>query len=292
MLIRILEILLPIFLVVATGYAYARWRGLDMALCNRLNMEIFIPVLMFSALAQQTFAVKDYQYLALGCVLIILGCGIISWIVAKLWQLNPRTLLTPMMFKNSANMGIPVQLLAFGQEFLPAAVILFMLTNVLHFTLGTYLFSHRIDWRDLLGTPMIPAMVLGLLVSAWQLPIPTALLTGLDMLGQVALPLMLFGLGVRLLDADFKLWRIGLLGGLLSPLAGLLIAVPLVEILPLQNTQAGVLILYAALPPAVINYMLAEQYQQQPQQVASIVLLGNALSVLTLPIGLWLALAS
>ncbi len=290
MLLRILDILLPIFFIVALSYAYARWRGVDMRIPNRLNMEIFIPALLFSVLAQHRFQADNELYLGLGCILVIFGCGLISWLVAWLWQIDSRTLLTPMMFKNAANMGIPVQVLAFGSEHLSTAVLLFVLTNVLHFTLGAYLFSRRTDWQDLLRTPMIPATLLGVAVSLWQVPLPATLLTSLEMLGQMAVPLMLVGLGVRLMEVDFKLWRIGLLGGILSPLAGLAIGLLLVQILPLDKTQVGMLLLYSALPPAVINYMLADHYQQQPQLVASMVLLGNLLTLVTLPLALWLAL--
>ena len=45
-----------------------------------------------------------------------------------------------------------------------------------------------------------------------------------------------------------------------------------------------------ALPPAVLNYMLAERYDQQPRRVASIVLLGNFGSVIVIPLVLPFAL--
>ena len=44
------------------------------------------------------------------------------------------------------------------------------------------------------------------------------------------------------------------------------------------------------LPPAVLNFMVAEQYNQEPGKVASIVLIGNTLSILFVPLGLALAL--
>jgi predicted permease len=56
-------------------------------------------------------------------------------------------------------------------------------------------------------------------------------------------------------------------------------------------TQAGLLFLFAALPPAVLNFMVAEQYRQEPGKVASIVLVGNLLSVIFVPIGVATALA-
>ena len=42
--------------------------------------------------------------------------------------------------------------------------------------------------------------------------------------------------------------------------------------------------------PAVLNYILCEQYQCQPDKVASIVLGGNALSIVVIPLAVWLAL--
>jgi predicted permease len=46
--------------------------------------------------------------------------------------------------------------------------------------------------------------------------------------------------------------------------------------------------LFAALPPAVLCYVVAEQYNQEPEKVAAIVLLGNLCAVLFVPVGLWL----
>jgi predicted permease len=54
--------------------------------------------------------------------------------------------------------------------------------------------------------------------------------------------------------------------------------------------QQGLLFLFGCLPPAVLNFMVAEQYNQEPGKVASIVLVGNLLAVLFVPVGLALAL--
>jgi len=61
-------------------------------------------------------------------------------------------------------------------------------------------------------------------------------------------------------------------------------------LLGLDKAQQGLLILFGCLPPAVLNFMVAEQYRQEPGKVASIVLIGNVLSVLFVPLGLALAL--
>ena len=50
------------------------------------------------------------------------------------------------------------------------------------------------------------------------------------------------------------------------------------------------LLLFGCLPPAVLNFMVAEQFRQEPAKVASIVLIGNVLSIVFVPLGLALAL--
>ena len=48
--------------------------------------------------------------------------------------------------------------------------------------------------------------------------------------------------------------------------------------------------LFAALPPAVMQFMLAERYGQEPGRVAAMILLGNALAIAFVPLALAIAL--
>ena len=50
------------------------------------------------------------------------------------------------------------------------------------------------------------------------------------------------------------------------------------------------MLVFGALPPAVLNFMFAERYQQEPDKVASMVLIGNVAAVAFLPIALALTL--
>jgi predicted permease len=61
-------------------------------------------------------------------------------------------------------------------------------------------------------------------------------------------------------------------------------------VLRLDATQQGLLIVFGSLPPAVLNFMVAEQFHQEPARVASIVLIGNLLAVVFVPLGLTFAL--
>jgi predicted permease len=50
------------------------------------------------------------------------------------------------------------------------------------------------------------------------------------------------------------------------------------------------LLIFGALPPAVLNYVFAERYRQEPGKVASMVMLGNLGALLFIPIALALTL--
>lgn len=50
------------------------------------------------------------------------------------------------------------------------------------------------------------------------------------------------------------------------------------------------MMLFAALQPAVMQFLLAERYHQEPEKVAAIILLGNALALVFVPLALALGL--
>jgi predicted permease len=285
---QILATLLPVFLISGCGTLYGRFRTPDIRGLNTLNMELFVPMLVFAVLADGQAPLEEYAKLALGGVVIVLGSGLVLWPVVKWLKLNPKTFLPPMMFNNSGNMGIPLLLLAFGESALPAAVVLFIVEMLLHFSVGLYMLRPGTSLWRLLRMPIVLASIAGLAVNLSGLQLPGWLLEALHMLGGVCIPLLLFALGVRMLDIDFGDWKTGLLGAVLCPLSGLVLAAPLVWLLDLGGLQAAALWVFAALPPAVLNYLVAEQYRQEPHTVASLVLIGNLGSLIVMPVVLGL----
>ena len=276
--------------MVAVGFFYARRHRPDMRAATALNMDVFVPALVFSALASKGADLSDYGLLAVAGFALLLGSGLIAWPIARLSGVAVRTFVPPMMFVNSGNMGIPLLVLAFGEQAMPAAVLLFLIENALHFSLGTRMLDRRADVLGVLRTPVMLACIAGLAVNLSGVSLPELITLPVDMLGQVSIPLMLFTLGVRLIDVNLADWRVGLLGALVRPTVGALLAWVLALVLTLPPEQASILIVFAALPPAVLNAIFAERYDQEPERVASIVLLGNAAALVSLPAVLLLVL--
>ena len=64
----------------------------------------------------------------------------------------------------------------------------------------------------------------------------------------------------------------------------------ILQLITLPRTEQALLLVFGALPPAVLNFMFAERYHQEPEKVASMVLIGNLASVLFLSLALALVL--
>ena len=288
--LRIIGIITPVLIISAIGYAYARIRRPDMTWINRLSTDLLFPLLIFSAMASKDFHILTYLPLIGAGLVVLFGSGLVGWGVARMFGYNPHAFVPTMMFTNTANMGLPLTLLAFGSSMLPAAVSLFMIFSLTQFTVGVRIVDPKASMKGILKGPMLWAMLLGVLMSLFGLALPPWLATSTRMLGDAAIPLGLFTLGVGFASFRVQRWNIGIVGALLRPISGLLIAWPLAKILPLSEPMQGVLLLYAALPSAVMNYIFAEQYKQEPGLVSAIVVVGNIASIVFVPLALYLAL--
>ena len=233
--LRILSIVFPVMAVVLVGWFYARRRAADMTTANETNMDVFVPALVFSALADRSFDLAGHWAFAIGAFLMIVGSGLIAWLVARFANVEPRVLVPTAMFNNNGNLGLPLALLAFGDEGLAAAVVMFMVSNLAHFSFGSwYLDRHA--------------------------------------------------LGVRIAQSRVTAFRVGFIGAIVRPAAGIMIMWIFAVLLGLQGEQKAMLIIFGALPPAVINYVFAERYNQGPDEVSAIVLIGNIAAVLVIPV--------
>ena len=290
MIERILGIFLPVLVVVIVGYGYARRVKPDMTWVNRVSMQVLAPALVFSALASKSFDVASSRLLMLATVGVVVGSGLLAWPVARLLRVQARTFVPPMMFNNCGNMGLPLAVLAFGEAGFPAMVAMFSISNLLQFTLGQWLMDHKARFGALLVSPIVLATILGFTFAIVHPPLPDFLGTAIKLVGDALVPMMLLSLGVRLAQVGWSDWRIGVIGGIVCPVTGIAMAWILAPLLGLDDLHRSLLILFGCLPPAVLNFMVAEQFRQEPEKVASIVLIGNLLSLVFVPLGLALAL--
>jgi len=290
MLSEIVFIIFPIVAIVTSGYLYAKRFQTDMEVANRLNLNIFLPALLFSVFTSKEFNLLDFQFLALGGIAVILISGLIAYLISKVLGFELKTFVPPLMFVNSGNMGLPLALFAFGKSAIPAAVVLFFIENTLHFTLGIKILDKSSSVIKVMRIPMVVASIIGVIISLSAYTVPTLIITPVKMMGEIAIPLMLFSLGVRLVEIDFNDWKIGIIGAISRPVIGVVSVLLILPWISLSNLNTAQLIIFAILPPAVLNFIVAEKYNQEPKKVASIVLIGNLFSLISVPTALYFLL--
>lgn len=290
MLLRIVSILFPLFAITAVGFLVGRKMRPDLSQANKLNMDVFVPALVFGALANKSFHITEFLPLLVATLAVVIGSGFLGLAVARGLGIAPKTLVPPIMFNNCGNLGLPLAVLAFGEQALAPAVVMFMVSNLLHFSFGAWLLDHRIKLGGIWKVPSVLATLAGLAVGLSGFEVWGPAMTAIRMLGEISIPLMLFALGVRLTESRIGEIRLGLIGAAARPLIGMLLAAAVMLVVPLPERERALLLVFGALPPAVLNYIFAERYHQEPEKVASIVLIGNVAALVFLPLALAIGL--
>lgn len=289
--LRIVEIVLPVLVIIVMGYAIGRlWNKPDMRVVNRLNLDVFGPFLVLANLSDKSVDLLSLWPLVVASIVIVLGSGLLAWPFAKISHQSARTFVPPMMFNNCGNMGLPLALFAFGPIGVAGMVALFTTSNLLHFTVGAFIVHKHAELKLLAKSPMVWATIIGAALGLSGTHLPDSVHAPMKMIGDCTIPVMLLSLGVRMLDVKREDFSRSLLGAAVCPLTGLLMAGIVVQWLPMNKEQIGLVYLFGALPPAVLNFLVADYYKQEPEKVASIVLVGNIASIVFIPLGLLFAL--
>jgi predicted permease len=289
MLLKIIEITLPIFAIALVGFFYGRVVRPDLGGANKLVVDIALPVLIFTSLSTKDFQPAQAGWFSLAAVALILISGALAYPLVRITGSTWRAVLPCVMFTNVGPVGIPLVVLAYGSAGLAPAVILLVLSNILHFTVGVAIMSGRVDWRMVYANPLVWSTLLGLGFAQLQWTLPAFAQTPLTMIGGILVPMMLMSLGARLSTSEIKDAKAGLITTLLTLAARLLACLLILQLVPLHGLERGAFILFACLPSAVFNFLLADRFQQAPKQVASMVIVGHVASVAVLPLGIWLA---
>jgi predicted permease len=281
---------IPVFLLIAAGFVFAHWKKISLASVTEIIVYLGTPSLVFSSLASKPLFAGDLAILASGIIAIYAGVGVLIRLYFITFRFHSRGFALPVLFMNAGNMGIPLALFAFGPAGMQRATLLFVMCTFLQYSLGIYILQGRGNWREVFRLPLIYATIAGLTVNLAQMNIPVLLLQPITMLGQATIPIMLISLGYRLHAVESLQWGHALGGALLRICGGFAAANIAVNIIGADGVNRQVLLLYGALPAAVINFILTEKYSQDPALAASIVVISTFISVLTIPLVFWLIL--
>ena len=285
LLFTVLEITAPVFLLAAVGFGWVKL-GYEyrVEFVTRIAMTLSVPCLIFVALMRTEVDATALAALSAASFLAYALVTGAMWFLVWAGRLDRRTFLAPLIFGNTGNLGLPLALFAFGEVGLDYAVVVFAVMAILSFTFGVWLVSGGGSLVKVIKEPVVAATLMGALFlwQGWQTP--TFLTNAIDLVGQMAIPMMLITLGVAVARLQPSNFALPVLMSVLK--VALCVGCALVAGLwfGLDRTALAVLILQVATPVAVTSYLLAEKYGADADSVAGLVVVSTVMSVITLPL--------
>ena len=289
-------LILPNFVLILVGLALARafnygrgfWEGLE-----KLVYFVLFPALLLRSLAVSTLDLASVgKVVACGWAIMLLGMAL-GWLARPLFRVDARVAASCFQcaFRFNTYIGLAVAGSVFGAPGVATAALLFgSLIPLANLGAVGMLAAHSRTnlWRELARNPLVTSTLAGFAWNLSGLGMPGFLDQTLNLLGQSALPAGLLAVGAAL--------RIE--GGQASVaahswwLAVKLAALPLaawgcVKALGLSGVDAGVLVVWAALPTASSAYILAVRMGGDGPSVATQITVGTVVSMATIP--LWVA---
>ncbi|KJZ18966.1 AEC family transporter [Loktanella sp. S4079] len=285
MILTVLNITAPVFVLAAIGFVWVKL-GFEyrVEFVTRLTMTLSVPCLIFVALMKTEIEPEALAALSLASLAAYLLVMAASFAVVKIAQLDLRTFLAPLVFGNTGNLGLPLALFAFGQVGFGYAVVVFAVMAILSFTIGVWIVSGGGSLRRVVQEPLVGATLLGALFlwQGWQTPM--VITNTLELIGQMAIPIMLITLGVAVARLETKAMTQAIWLSLIKVIISVAAAWGAATWFGLDPVAAAVLIVQIATPVAVTSYLLAEKYGADAQPVAGLVVASTVLSVIYLPV--------
>lgn len=294
----IYNIISPILLVVAVAFVADRYLDIDPRSLSRLLVYVFTPFLIFKGVAFSDLSGSEAGQLVAVAILMSVGIALVAWMVAHWTQLDRRTAAAFTLSAtliNAGNYGLPLNRFAFGAPGEERAIVFFIATVIVSYTLGVFLasfgnLSARLALRNVFGVPLVYAALLGLAVNLLNVDLPLPMTRAVGLMADAAIPAMLAVLGVQLSRASVRgRMQPIVLASALRLLVGPLIAVGLVALLGLEGLARQVAIVQSAMPTAVVTGVLAVEFGADAELVTATILVSTVASVITLSVLLsWL----
>lgn len=278
----VLNTVVPVFAIVALGYWLGGRRGGEVSVLANLCLMVASPALLFSVLGGSGLDPSRMLGLAGGVSFVVLGTGLLAWLYLYLTGVG-RGFVLPCVFWNSGNMGLACARLAFGEVGLDAAAVVFVTIAIYNSLFGIWIAKGESGFGEALRMPLLYGAAGGLALALTGTRLPRMLMEPIEMLGGMAIPLMLLTLGLqlrnlRVRDAGHALAAVAIrMGG------GLAAVATFVTLFGVEGVDRQVLFLIAVMPAAVINAVISERYDTDQALVASAIVLGTFCSVVAIP---------
>lgn len=296
----LIMIILPVFLIFATGYVADKLLKFDIKSISSMSLYILLPLLTFNTFYRNELTI-DYLYIFI-FTFVLTG---ILLVITVIWgyfmgssKEDVAAILLGTLFPNSGNYGTPVALFALGAVAFDYAIVLMVLHGFVISTVGIFIASFgsgaTITVKEALinifKIPVIHGAIAGVVFQLLNIRLDSGIMDIIEMTGNAAIPVVMLILGMQLAritkeSFDIKdVTAVVTIRMIISPVAAAL----LVLVMPVDDTMKMVFILLNAMPVAANSTMLAVQFNVKPNVVSFSTLITTLISIITIPICLYL----
>jgi predicted permease len=297
----VLEVVAPVFALIALGYGAARLRVIDEAGFKVLALFVFglaAPALLFAG------GTLQHEGGAGAALAVLPASVIIYWLAVVagrrflgLTLAEGALFALACVFGNSVMMGIPIIYAAYGDAGVPPMLAILALQTMILLGMATIVTEVGLNaaapWRRVLGAtakgigrnPVVLSVIAALIWSALGLPVPGVVRRFLELLGGASPPVALFCLGGSLYGLSVAaIWRETLAIAMVKLLALPALVWLFAILLNLSPVETAVAVTIAALPTGANAFILARRYATGADRSGSAVVLTTSISVLTLSV--------
>ncbi|WP_210469748.1 AEC family transporter [Sporosarcina sp. 6E9] len=294
------DIILPIFVVMALGFVMQTKFELNIQTLARMNIYFLVPGFIFVKLYSTKISFNLFGNILLFFMLYVAILFVISRFIGNAIGLEKgekTTFSNSTIFFNSGNYGVPVNDLVFKSDPLAMSiqVIILTLQNIFLFSYGIFsLQSIQVGkLKAALGyfrMPVLYAMLAGVLLNAYDVPIPSFIWIPANYIADAMIALALFTLGAQVAKIKFSTGLKTVYYSLVLRLAiGPFIALAIIYIFKVDGIVAQALLIGSAMPTSVNSAVIAEEYNNHPDLAAQIVLFSTLFSAITVTLVIYLA---
>ena len=264
MLYQLFSVIAPVLTCAVIGYVWRKQgRPYDTSLVTTLVTNIGTPCLVFFTLIDTKIEADAFLTMGAATFTTMVAFYVFYFVFLKAMKLSQKAFLSALAYGNTGNMGLPLCLLAFGDHGLALAIAYFTV--------------------NVLRLPILYAALAALVVMVMGWTVPAPIVNTTRILSGLTVPLMLITLGVSLAGLGVKKLPQAVLLSVMRLGVGFLVGWGVAELFDFEGVARGVLILQCAMPVAVFNFLFAERYNNQPEEVAGMVVISTVLSFATLP---------
>ena len=304
----ILNLALPYFGLIFIGFACGKTRGLPesgLAWMNFFLVYGSLPALLFRIMSETPFSELNNPPFLIATTLATVSAFVLAMVAGRiLGELSLRKATMAGLagaYGNIGYMGPGLALAVLGAKAAAPTALIFCCDSIFLFTIvpllmaltdrehPSFLHAVGIAARQIVLNPLIMSAVLGALVAALHIPLPTALDRTLLFLQNAAAPTALFVLGVTVALRPFDRvpWEVPGVIAIKLLIHPLIVFGLMLLFGPFAQPWAATAVLMAALPPALNVFVIARQNNTWIEPASVAVLIGTFASVVTLTSVMW-----